>query len=82
MFIRKLKKMSVKFFAASRNVTSFDFYPLNIYKGGDIDEIRKLRSLLERRGNIWKSLDSEAPSCRCYDGLVRRAKGRFVRKEG
>lgn len=80
-FIRKFRRMNMKFFDAARDVTSLDFYPLSMYKDRNPDEIQKLRLSLEQRGNIWKSLICEPPSCWYHDGPVRRAKGHFVKKE-
>ncbi|KIM98563.1 hypothetical protein OIDMADRAFT_31347 [Oidiodendron maius Zn] len=70
-FIRKMTTMTMKCFAGDRN-------------GGCEDEIQRLRSSLEERGHTWKSLVSEGPSCRYYEGPINPMKrhGYFSEKKG
>ncbi|KAK3985455.1 putative atpase aaa+ type core [Cladorrhinum sp. PSN332] len=62
---------SIRIFSEARKINSLPFYPLNYYENGTREKVHALREALHDRGNQWKQLISQKPSCRFYDGAAR-----------
>jgi hypothetical protein len=64
-FRRSLWSFVIPPFSGSRRVTSLEIYPLRFE---DVLTQKRIREELIIRGNIWKKLASERPSCWHYKG--------------
>jgi hypothetical protein len=66
-FGRSLWSFVIPPFSGSRGVTSLEVYPLRLE---DVPSQKRIREELIKRGNIWKKLVSERPSCWQYKGAA------------
>ena len=66
LFQRRTSTRSIRAFTGSCPVSSLPLYPLAFYQNGN--DIEELLRKLEKRGNYWKDLVSNRPSCHLYDG--------------
>jgi hypothetical protein len=68
MFQRLSVVREIRSFDGGCPITTLPLYPVKYYKNRSEPDIEVLLSLLEQRGQRWKSLISKPPSCQFYCG--------------